>query len=148
MNKMTSFFLRWLLVPLLLLQPFNHVNSSSQCAFNLEGRGQCGFITLSWNPIPGAEFYWVYRGLSKETIHPMPLTDFPIEATSYVDENDIILEQEYFYYVSAVNADKKEFARSLIISVTPDCDRVSPVPPLPLQTGLEIPGGQYPLLGQ
>jgi hypothetical protein len=131
MNKMTSFFIRWLLVTLLLLQPFHHVHSSQTYNFNLEALGQCGFITLSWNPIPGAAFYWIYRGLSKETIHPMPLTDFPIEASAYVDENDIILEQEYFYYVSAVNADKKEFASSLIISVTPDCDRVSPVPPVP-----------------
>lgn len=131
MCKMSSFFLSLLLIAVLLVHPLNTVNSSSLYVFDLQAVGECRFITLSWNPIPGAEFYWVYRGTAKDTIHPMPLTDFPIKATSYVDENDIVMDQEYFYYVSAVNADKRDFAQSPIVSALPYCDRVSPIPPTP-----------------
>lgn len=131
MNTMSNFLLRLVLTVVFLVQPLHLVKSSSMYSFDLQARGECGFVTLSWNPIPGAESYWIYRGVAYDDIHSMPLTDFPVEGTFYVDEKEITVEQEYFYVVGAVDADNNEFARSSIVSAIPICDRATPVPPIP-----------------
>jgi hypothetical protein len=143
MKNMTCTLLRILVIVSLLSPILLSQTQAKTPNFDLEATGECNFITLSWNPIPKAEFYSIYRGRSKNDIHPMPLTDFPIQGTSYVDQNDIILGQEYFYYVSAIGSDKKEFAKSSIASATPFCEENEPSPPCKLGLKYQVGNPLY-----
>lgn len=122
MKQMTGICIRFLLTGILLLYPLRTSQSVQADFFGLEAFGECNFITLSWNPVPQAESYWIFRGTAADKIHSMPLTDFPVKETAYVDKNNIVLGQELFYYVSAVGPDHKEFAKSAVVSAIPRCD--------------------------
>ncbi|HOI24819.1 MAG TPA: copper amine oxidase N-terminal domain-containing protein [Caldisericia bacterium] len=143
MKNMTCTLLRVLVIVSLLSPVLLSQSQAKSFNFDLEATGECRFITLTWNPVPKAEFYSIYRGRSKDDIHPMPLTDFPIQDTSYVDQNDIILGQEYFYYVSAIGLDKKEFAKSSIVSATPFCEENKPSHPCKLGLKYQVGNPLY-----
>lgn len=89
--------------------------------FGLKAIGECGFVQLSWNAVKGADSYWIYRGPGKGKEYSTPLTDFPIRATTFKDEINIENEQEYCYFVAAVDKSAKEISKSDEACATPKC---------------------------
>lgn len=143
MKQMTGLCIRFLLITVLLLYPFDISQSVQADSFGLEAFGECHFVTLSWNHIPQAESYWIFRGTSADKIHSMPLTDFPVKETFYVDKNDLVLGQEFFYYVSAVGPDHKEFAKSAVVSAIPHCEEQKTPPPCKLVLKYQVGNTLY-----
>lgn len=79
---------------------------------NLIATPHCGYIKLTWNALPGAARYFIYRGPGKGQEYPMPIMDFPILETYYIDKIDLKPNQEYCYIVKAVDAEGREFLTS------------------------------------
>jgi hypothetical protein len=132
-----------LLLIIALLFSFHTQSSVAQNhSFDLYAFGECNCIALSWNPIAQADSYWIYRGTSKDSIHSMPLTDFPVQKCSYVDsrvEND----QEYWYYISAVGKDNETFASSERVAATPRCGEEPTLPPCKLVLQYQVGNTVY-----
>jgi hypothetical protein len=72
---------------LLLLFTSNQIflRAETDQDFKLSAKGYCGFNYLEWEPVQGAERYWIYRGVGEGHEESMPLTDFPISETNYKD---------------------------------------------------------------
>ena len=84
--------------------------------FGLKAVGECGFVSLSWNNVKGADTYWIYRGPGKGKEYPTPLTDFPIRSTSFTDDINIKNGQEYCYYVrSSGNYPSADMPKNLVL---------------------------------
>lgn len=84
-----------------LLTPIN--SKAADPTFKLSAKGGCGYVALAWDAFKGADGYWIYRGTEPGKENDMPLTDFPIKALEYKDENDIENNTQYCYIVKAVN---------------------------------------------
>lgn len=89
--------------------------------FNLKAKGYCGFNYLEWEPVPGADRYWIYRGIGEGHEESMPLTDFPIVDNYYYDYKNVIQGTKYCYIVKAVDKNAKEFAKSNEACAIPTC---------------------------
>ncbi len=90
-------------------------------SFNLEVTPDCGFNMLTWDAVPGATQYFIYRGPAPGEEFDTPLLDFPIQDTEFKDEINIKNGQEYCYFVTALNAGANEFARSNEACAIPSC---------------------------
>lgn len=101
--------------------PLTSTNIAKADQFGLKAIGECGFVQLSWNAVKGADSYWIYRGPGKGKEYSTPLTDFPIRATTFKDEINIENEQEYCYFVAAVDKSAKEISKSDEACATPKC---------------------------
>ncbi|MCE5223123.1 copper amine oxidase N-terminal domain-containing protein [bacterium] len=91
---------------------FSGLNKVASLSFNLKATPECGYILLEWEPVTGADRYYIYRGPGEGLEYETPLTDFPIEETSYQDVTDLVVNQKYCYYVKAVNQEGREFLQS------------------------------------
>ncbi|MCK5744026.1 MAG: copper amine oxidase N-terminal domain-containing protein, partial [Caldisericia bacterium] len=89
--------------------------------YNLTVIPDCDFNTLTWDPIPGATHYSIYRGPGSGQQYSTPLTDFPIAETTYRDTKSIKTGREYCYIVKGVNSDAVEFEQTNEVCVTPVC---------------------------
>jgi len=116
------------LIILLLLITSNQIHLKAQInqEFNLRAKGYCGFNYLEWDPVPGAERYWIYRGIGEGHEESMPLTDFPILETNYKDSKNVIQGTKYCYIIKAVDKNAKEFAKSNEACATPTCSTEIP----------------------
>jgi hypothetical protein len=94
--------------------------------FKLSAKGYCGFNYLEWEPVQGAERYWIYRGVGEGHEESMPLTDFPISETNYKDTKNLIQGTKYCYIVKAVDKNAKEFAKSNEACAIPTCSTEIP----------------------
>ena len=95
--------------------------SQTTDSFNLKATGGCGFVDLSWSSITGAESYWIYRGPEPGKEFLTPLTDFPIKTTTFHDDINIENNKQYCYYITAVDKNADEIARSLEACTTTRC---------------------------
>lgn len=127
-KKTKIFFSLSFLIILLLLMTSNQIHLKAQINqdFNLKAKGYCGFNYLEWEPVPGAERYWIYRGIGEGNEESMPLTDFPIAETSYKDSKNVIQGKKYCYIVKAVDKNAKEFAKSNEACAIPTCSTEIP----------------------
>jgi len=103
----------------------------------------CGFNDLSWNAVKGTQSYWIYRGPGKGKEYKTPLTDFPIKETSFHDDIGIQNGQEYCYFVTAVDKDAKEIAKSTESCATPVCDEMSQIPTCKLILKYQVDNAVY-----
>lgn len=92
---------------------FAMVRQSFGLSFTLKATPECGYIFLEWEPVAGADRYYIYRGPGEGQEYETPLTDFPIEETTYKDVTDLVINQKYCYYVKAVNQEGREFLQSI-----------------------------------
>ena len=69
------------LLTILLACSLIPVKYSHAASFNLTAKAECGYIMLTWDQVPDAARYYVYRGPGKGLEYNMPLTDFPITDT-------------------------------------------------------------------
>jgi hypothetical protein len=111
--------------------------------FGLKAVGECGFVSLSWNNVKGADTYWIYRGPGKGKEYPTPLTDFPIRSTSFTDDINIENGKEYCYFVTAVDALAKEVAKSEEACTTPKCEETRQEPTCKLVLKYQIDNMLY-----
>ena len=128
-NKKTKIFFSLIFIMILLLlftsnQIFLKAETSQD--FKLSAKGYCGFNYLEWEPVPGAERYWIYRGVGEGHEESMPLTDFPISETNYKDTKNLIEGTKYCYIVKAVDKNAKEFAKSNEACAIPTCSTEIP----------------------
>ena len=65
---------------------------------------QDGGVTLRWNPVAGAISYNVYRALSEDSLVGVNVTNV---RTTFYSETDLDNGQNYYYWVTAVNADNE-----------------------------------------
>jgi hypothetical protein len=91
--------------------------------FGLSATGECGYVNLKWDEVKGANGYWIYRGPDKGKEFSTPLTDFPIKTTSFKDDINIEKNTQYCYYITAVDANASEFARSIEACATTICQQ-------------------------
>ncbi len=127
-KKTKIFFSLTFLIILLLLISSNGFNLKAQVNqdFNLKAKGYCGFNYLEWDPVPSDNRYWIYRGIGEGNEESMPLTDFPIEDTSYKDSKNLIQGKKYCYIVKAVDKNGNEFAKSNEACAIPTCSTEIP----------------------
>ena len=92
---------------------FAMVRQSFCLSFTLKATPECGYIFLEWEPVAGADRYYIYRGPGEGQEYETPLTDFPIEETTCKDVTDLVINQKYCYYVKAVNQEGREFLQSI-----------------------------------
>lgn len=128
-NKKTKIFfsLTFIMILLLLFNP-NQIFLKAETSqdFKLTAKGYCGFNYLEWEPVQGAERYWIYRGIGEGNEESMPLTDFPISETNYKDTKNLIQGTKYCYIVTAVDKNAKEIAKSNEACATPTCSTEIP----------------------
>ncbi len=98
-------------------------------SFNLKVNPGCGFVDLSWDSVPGATGYFVYRGEGRGNQDPSPLEDYPVSSTTYHDDVHVYKGKNYCYFVRAVGSDKREFAQSQEVCGVPACSSVDVRPP-------------------
>lgn len=111
--------------------------------FGLKAVGECGFVSLSWNNVKGADTYWIYRGPGKGKEYPTPLTDFPIRSTSFTDDINIKNGQEYCYFLTAVDSGAKEISKSAEACATPKCNDARQEPSCKLVLKYQIDNTSY-----
>lgn len=111
--------------------------------FGLKAVGECGFVSLSWNNVKGADTYWIYRGPGKGKEYPTPLTDFPIRSTSFTDDINIKNGQEYCYFLTAVDSGAKEISKSAEACATPKCEETRQEPTCKLVLKYQIDNTSY-----
>ncbi len=116
---------RWivLMMSLMLLTSVSPVlkGISADENFTLAVKPACGFNILTWTPVENATSYWIYRGLAPNKEASTPLTDFPIQDTTFNDDINIENGKQYCYYVTAVNANAEQFKTSNEACATPQC---------------------------
>lgn len=116
---------RWivLVMSLMLLTTVSPVlkGISADESFILTVKPACGFNILTWTPVENATSYWIYRGLAPNKEASTPLTDFPIQDTTFNDDINIENGKQYCYYVTAVNANAEQFKTSNEACATPQC---------------------------
>jgi Copper amine oxidase N-terminal domain len=95
--------------------------ATAEGTYNLVVVPECGFNTLTWDLIPGATHYSIYRGPGSGQQYSTPLTDFPIAETTYKDTKSIKTGREYCYIVKGVSSDAVEFEQTNEVCVTPIC---------------------------
>ncbi|MBP7733150.1 MAG: copper amine oxidase N-terminal domain-containing protein [Caldisericia bacterium] len=117
-----------------------HANTDQ---FELSATGECGFVSLKWNEVKNANGYWIYRGTEKGKEFPTPLTDFPIKLTSYTDSTNIKNNTQYCYYVTAVDTNANEFARSGEACATTICNQERQEPDCKLVLKYQIGNSLY-----
>jgi hypothetical protein len=105
------------------------VKSSQAATFALSAKAECGYIMLQWDKVPNAVRYYVYRGPLQGQEYNMPLTDFAITDTFYKDKNGLMINQQYYYIVKAVNQDSQEFSSSIEAGAIYSCNTEIPIPP-------------------
>lgn len=111
--------------------------------FGLKAVGECGFVSLSWNNVKGADTYWIYRGPGKGKEYLTPLTDFPIRSTSFTDDINIKNGQEYCYFLTAVDSGAKEISKSAEACATPKCEEIRQEPTCKLVLKYQIDNTSY-----
>ena len=91
---------------------------ASPSGVSLLGSAITSGVTISWQPVAGAEGYRVYRSIDAETLG-LPLEDLEAEFLSHRDEQSLKAGVTYFYRVVAFNymGDGEE---SAALAVTPD----------------------------
>lgn len=104
------FFAAMLLMPMI---PNHQISTAStQEAFVLKTLPGNGLVMLNWSEIPGAsEGYHVYRKVAETASWEGPLTDFGILGTTFFD-TEVVNGNLYCYYVSALDSNSSEIARS------------------------------------
>ncbi|MCX8095725.1 MAG: copper amine oxidase N-terminal domain-containing protein [Caldisericia bacterium] len=122
-KKTKTFLGLILLLSLILIISSNQIQIKAKNSqdFNLKAKGYCGFNYLEWEPVPGADRYWIYRGIGEGKQESMPLTDFPVAETYYKDSKNVIQGTKYCYIVKAVDKNAKEFAKSNEACAIPTC---------------------------
>lgn len=96
-------------------------SNAADPTFKLSAKGGCGYVALAWDSFPNTDGYWIYRGNEPGKEFEMPLTDFPIKALEYKDENDVEDDTQYCYIVKAVNPAGDIIATSNEICVKTGC---------------------------
>ena len=99
--------------------------------FKLAAKGGCDHVSLAWDTFRGADGYWIYRGPESGKEYDMPLTDFPIKALEYTDQNDVEPDTNYCYLVKAVNAAGDIIATSNEACVKTECTEEETEPETP-----------------
>jgi len=127
-KKTKRFFSLIFLLILILILTSNQIylKAKTNETFQLKAKGYCGFNYLEWEPVEGANRYWIYRGVGEGKEESMPLTDFPIKETYYMDTKNIVAGTKYCYIVKAVDINAKEFATSNEACAIPTCSSELP----------------------
>ncbi|NTU61152.1 MAG: copper amine oxidase N-terminal domain-containing protein, partial [Caldiserica bacterium] len=131
MNIFRKFMIFIGIVVLVSTLGYSGNSNAADPTFKLSAKGGCGYVVLAWDSFPNADGYWIYRGFASGKEFEMPLTDFPIKALEFKDENDIENDTQYCYIVKAVNAAGDIIATSNETCVKSECtqeDAESDVP--------------------
>ena len=123
-------YLAIFIVTIMIMGSFVSPNALSfDPSFKMNIASGCGFMDLSWDSVPGAKGYFIYRGEGYGNQDPSPLEDFPISGVTYHDSTHIYKGKNYCYFVRAVGSDKREFAQSYEVCAEAKCSSTDVRPP-------------------
>jgi uncharacterized protein YuzB (UPF0349 family) len=108
-------------VAMLPMFPSVGLKSVSIPSYNLTAKGECGYVMLSWDKIPFAQSYWIYRGPGENQEYSTPLTDFPLKTNEFKDDINIENGNKYCYYVTGVNENAEEIGKTIEACAIPKC---------------------------
>lgn len=97
---------------------------------NLAGSGDLGSVDLSWDPVPGAAGYLVYRDINRSFDAPVAVSGI-VATTQFNDTAGLAPDRIYYYCVTAVAQPfESDFSNMVDISV--------PAADLPAPTNLHV----------
>jgi Copper amine oxidase N-terminal domain len=98
-----------------------HCDAGGGGEYNLTVTPGCGFNMLTWDAIPGAEHYFIYRaGHIQDYMEPLDYTK-RVKDTQFKDTTSIENGKQYCYYVRGVVGDWNEIDGTIERCATPNC---------------------------